>query len=652
MKRFTSAAIVLLLAGTAAAQDSVSTTPGASDAINPWSGTVRHRYVVDLVPVTSSWGNAFQVGPIAKAHNTGDIMFPSHLLGAVALSADEATALNFGSTDYSVWSAPGAGVNSNANSAPGTVSVSSFDRRFGLGFSDFTTSLSFGAGALVGRNDAEPARLYVNRAVAGASRFSPAFDNAGTVSLGAVDASGNLVLRADDFNGAGANKIIGENIISVSLPTISTLNAILSGGGMNIASDAPASAFKINAATTTTNTASAIPASIAGASFPLVLDFANNFRPNGGAGVMSHLDAGIAAHRGNPSFSAVTALGGSGVMASLARTSNTPGAKTASINLSVLNAAGGVLDALSATLPVALTDGVATVNSSGDAEFLQYLSQVSFRGGNGQVGVGLDPAGNSVVAAATGNDSSTGDFVAVARFPIGGGAAAWNLVAYPGKPVLDGPGGATVGAIVSASPVSISSPAVDLEGNVYFVAAYQPNAGAVGRALIKAVNSGAGAYQLEVILKSGDSVLGANSATTYTVDTLTLEDSDSIASGSFFSANLLQPQLAAPTGASDPFAFGGAIVNATISYDNAGTPETYNAVLFVSPRAGGPEPCCIGNANGDNIVDFDDIVSVLGNWLEGTSQSTPNNDGDADCNGEVDFDDIVAILGQWLNACP
>jgi len=75
-----------------------------------------------------------------------------------------------------------------------------------------------------------------------------------------------------------------------------------------------------------------------------------------------------------------------------------------------------------------------------------------------------------------------------------------------------------------------------------------------------------------------------------------------------------------------------------------------NTCFLVS--AGAPFVCCLGNANGDNVVDFDDLVAVLGNWLESSTVSTPNNDGDADCNGDVDFDDIVAVLGEWLNACP
>jgi len=60
-------------------------------------------------------------------------------------------------------------------------------------------------------------------------------------------------------------------------------------------------------------------------------------------------------------------------------------------------------------------------------------------------------------------------------------------------------------------------------------------------------------------------------------------------------------------------------------------------------------PECEGNANGDGVVDFDDIVAVLGQW--GTMPA-PWGEGDANGDGVVDFDDIVAILGAWGVECP
>jgi len=72
-------------------------------------------------------------------------------------------------------------------------------------------------------------------------------------------------------------------------------------------------------------------------------------------------------------------------------------------------------------------------------------------------------------------------------------------------------------------------------------------------------------------------------------------------------------------------------------------------ILLNNGCLGVSEPCP-GNANGDSIVDFDDIVAVLGNWLADYSPGTGT--GDADGSGTVDFDDIVAILGNWLSPCP
>ncbi|HBS28028.1 MAG TPA: hypothetical protein DEB06_00935 [Phycisphaerales bacterium] len=659
MKRFTAATTAALVTAAAAlAQDSVVPipAPGATDAIIPWGGTVRHRYVVDLVPLTSSWGNAYQIGPVAKAHSDDDILFPSLILGSAAVSPDALGATAFASTAYSVWNAPGEGVNTAVNAPTATVGVTAFDWQFGLGFSDFSISTSFAAGAIIGRKSAEPARLFVDRVVAGAGRADNASVNTSTVSLGGVDASGNLAVRVDDFNSSGSTKVNGENIVSVSLPTRSTsLNRFFLLAGVNRGSDNPASVFEVNASTVTTNTPASLPASVAGSAFPLVLDFSNDYRPNGGAGINTHLAAGVDAHRGNPSFSLVNALGGVGTMASLARASSLPTAKTDTLNLTAINAVGTPVATRAATLPVAITDGAGfTANTSGDAEFLQYLSQVCFRGGNGQVGVGLDPATGDTLAAATATDPAMGEFVAVARFPGGGGGSSWTVAAFEGKPVLDGPAGATLGTIVDAAPLSISAPAIDRLGNVYFVAAYQPTGGLVGRALIKAVNTGAG-YRLEALVKSGDSFLGANSTRSYTIDTLTLEDSDSIASGAFHSAHLLQPQEpgAVVTGASDPFSFGGAIVNATITYDNAGTPESYNAVLFIGPRAPGIV-FCPGNADGNNIVDFDDITAILSNWLNNYAPppDPATGPGDADASGVVDFDDITSVLSNWLDVCP
>jgi len=71
--------------------------------------------------------------------------------------------------------------------------------------------------------------------------------------------------------------------------------------------------------------------------------------------------------------------------------------------------------------------------------------------------------------------------------------------------------------------------------------------------------------------------------------------------------------------------------------------------VSVAVTVGGPLPCP-GDANGDRVVDFDDIISALGNWLANYAPGT--GPGDANSDGVVDFDDIIAVLGAWLAPCP
>lgn len=59
-----------------------------------------------------------------------------------------------------------------------------------------------------------------------------------------------------------------------------------------------------------------------------------------------------------------------------------------------------------------------------------------------------------------------------------------------------------------------------------------------------------------------------------------------------------------------------------------------------------PPPHCDGDADGNLLVDFDDITSVLANW------GGPGPEGDADASGLVDFDDITAALANWASNCP
>jgi len=370
------------------------------------------------------------------------------------------------------------------------------------------------------------------------------------------------------------------------------------------------------------------------------LDFANKFGVNAAAGVSTHLDGGIDSHRGNPSFYAVANLGGVGVVSTLARSTAGAG-KVDSINLTAVNAAGGIVATESATLPTPMP-GFPTLNASGNAEFLQYLSQIGFRGPNGLAGVGVNVLNGNLMTAATATDPTAGDFIAVARFS--GGVPAWTVAAYEGQAVKNGPSGTVVGAIGNGTPISISAPAIDLLGNVYFVGVYDPTVGSPVNALFKAVNTVSG-YNLELIVKEGDSFLGANSASSYTIEKLALGDSDSLASAGFHGAQVVQTQIPGHTTAdpASPFASGGLVVNATITYNNLGNAESYEAALFVGPFAT-PAPSCVGDVNGDghtNVADFNILAGSFG------SSVTPFTAGDLTGDGFVNVADFNLLAGDF-----
>lgn len=58
---------------------------------------------------------------------------------------------------------------------------------------------------------------------------------------------------------------------------------------------------------------------------------------------------------------------------------------------------------------------------------------------------------------------------------------------------------------------------------------------------------------------------------------------------------------------------------------------------------------CEGDANFDRVVDFADVVMVLGEWGR---QGATRREGDANNDQLVDFADVVSVLGAWGDECP
>lgn len=62
-----------------------------------------------------------------------------------------------------------------------------------------------------------------------------------------------------------------------------------------------------------------------------------------------------------------------------------------------------------------------------------------------------------------------------------------------------------------------------------------------------------------------------------------------------------------------------------------------------------PVPACLGDANDDGMVDFNDINSILLNW--GSVYAPATGPGDSNGDGTVNFNDITSTIGHWQNSC-
>ncbi|MCC6322243.1 MAG: hypothetical protein IT438_12505 [Phycisphaerales bacterium] len=654
--RAAAVATVLAIAGTSFGQDSVPSAAGGNDALSAYDLPVQQRrYVVDLQTITTSWGNELLVGPIIKASRDIDPSFKTQILGASAVSPSLSLNTAFASRGFSRWTAAGQGVNPSFNTAPAmSESVTGFATQFGVVASDFSLNPTNILGAIIGRSSSSLSRLYVERTVAAVSRVSTVGVDTSTLSLGAVDALGNAFIRADNFNTlpTTTNRVLGDNVARIALASRNTAarNQFTSVSGNNTATDAPATAFIVSNEATPTNVPSGVLQPGVGA-FGLVFDFTNRLRVGSTTANLSnlgaaHLAPGITGHRGNPSFSPLLPLGGNaGTVATLGFAS--AGGKVNALDAVGLNfgnaGAPPVIGAsprgMTLPSPISSPDGF-SANASGDATFRQYLSQVPFRGGNGLVGVGQNTGGNLVLAA-TANDPTQGDFIAVAT-SISAGVTNWTVAAHQNQPVLDGPNGAAIGALDTPS-TTISAPAVDRLGNVYFVATWKPNLAPVATGLFKAVTTPSG-FKLELLLTTGQAISGVNSLRTYTITSLALSDSDSMASGAFHHQQLIQEQ--APTALTgDPMnirAFGGAIVNTVITYNNGGINENYEAVLFLGPTEG---ELCPADFNASGAVSVQDIFDFLSAYFLNSPSADFNH------SGGVSVQDIFDFLSAYFTPC-
>lgn len=627
------------------AQDSTAQAPGQSDALSAYAlPAQRTAYVVDLTPITSSWGSPYFVGTLLKAPADTDPLFPTQIAGATAVSVKQLTGLAFPPRSFARWQAPGQGINTpGPNSiAAQSVTISGYSRQFGVAMTGVSAGATNAVSATVGQDAANPGRLYVTRYLALASRPSAAAPDTATLSLGGVDASGTIALRADGFNTSVSSAVPNDNLVEIAAAARNvSLVATASGNAPSIALNDPAATAILTNSGVTLNAPAILPAM----SGPLTVGFnvGSQWTLDGAPGGQ-HLGPDLQGHRGNPTIAAIASpSGGEYVLASLARATGVH--RTDALNASALTASGSVVPGSQRSLriPSPLSGpGGYTTNTQGRAEFRQYLNQSVFRGPSGHVAAGFDPPTGSIALAAVATDpDGGGEAILVARLTPP--SPEWRVVARVGSDVTSGPTGPAIGTLSSVQPVTFSAPAMDLLGNIYFVAAFTPAGDSPTRALIKAVRTPDG-YTLERLLQQGQTFTGANSTCPIAITRLTLGDSDSIASGTFHAGAILQPQLPGltTTNSASPFAFGGCVVNARVTYDNAGTPETYDAALFIGPRA--PAPSCAGDITGDNATNTADLTALLSRFGQTAS---PGDSADLNDDGSINTADLTLLLGNF-----
>lgn len=709
----------MVLASGACAQDSVSTGFGLpGDALDAYSTSQqRVSYIVDLASKTSSWGTAYALGPVVKASKSNVGGYFDLLAGSNALSARFAPSRAlFNSGAYSVWTVPGFGVNTTANAAAGTISgAGKFGAQFGLGMLEFGsgTDGAFGTGddennivgAVINFQTRNPNRLWVTRVMAIHNKTSASASGTASLGMGAVDELGNLHVYADNFGMTTPLRLAQRELERVRLAQRSSgsLNVLSQAG----ASDAP-STTRVRINQTSMTVPNIMPELLAGgAGRPVMIatDFASQFIRESAPGTTTTGASPGGSPRGSVAFvpkvyGAVSSGGAGGAVGTAATLVRTDGnTKTRGVQVFGLDSSGGVTSSMQLVLPVLpaqitdLADGFspgATYSPITNHEFTNYASQASFRGAASQVAMTVLTSGELMVAAlvaATGGGSAVpqgqDNYIAVARVPAGGGTPTWTIAAHTGAPsgaaggtskaILGRVGNGpllTIGRIAKYTEVfgsastgpSISSPAIDRAGNVYFMSTVsldnQTGGQTLTTGLIRAnYNSTTHAYELELLAQLGDVVSGLNSGRNYQIQFMGVADADSVDSGSIFSGSVVQdgvPGASANPGYGSAGSLGALAFKAKIVYDvnvdatyadpsgagggSTSPDQAYNVVMVLMPQI------VPGDFNRDGAKTVQDIFDFLAVWFAAGSGADYNGDG------AVTVQDIFDFLNDWFQA--
>jgi hypothetical protein len=725
-----------LATGATMAQDSVSTAPGLpGDAVSAYqagaSSEQINNYTVDLAPKSGSWGTRFVMGPVVKASRSNNGQYFDLLIGAQTAS-NRFSAGPLLRSSYSLWTTPGQGVNGTSNAAPATtLSTGTLaGQQFAMSFMEFASGVDgvFGSGddennvvtALVNFQRRVPTRLYVSRVVAMANKSSAAASGTASFGLGGVDAAGNVHIYGDGQAMVHAQRLSQAYYLRVNSATrLATFaNPIVDG----LANDGASTRF-VRGAQTSMTTPTIIPSSLGAGSRPVMigLDFNSDYIFESAANTTqttkAYLPGASGSPRGNLTFIAQTfapvATGGSdaGTAACLVRTDGNT--RTRGIEIFGVNTDGSVDSTLQIQLPTSGTqiidptdnwDPQTNFGALTNHEFTSYASQVSFRGGNGQVATVVLPGGELLAAAVVQPGSGSAvpqpqdDYLAVATISAGG-AATWRIAAHTGDVagaaggvskvilgdngadglpgtgdagegdgVVDTAPGAWIGRLAKLSEVfptqtsgpSISAPALDRRGNVYFMAAVamRNNDGSLEytSALLRGVrDTSTGGYQLELLARLGDVLRGLNSGRNYQIQFLGFADGDSAASGGLWAGNIVQDSVGGGNAAGAPYgsalSLGALVFRTKIVYDynddgvfadpsagaSSSPDQAYNAVMVLMPAVKG------GDFNLDGVTSVQDIFDFLAAYFGGAGAG-----GDWNGDGTVSVQDIFDFLADYF----
>ncbi len=660
------------LATPALAQDSVSST-GAGDALDAYDTTTQVvKFSTKLTPFSSSLGNSYGIVPLIKASDSLPVdSFFSHLISGQAMSRSIVdNSLTTGS--YATWTMPGQGVNPQNNTAPGSVSApASGLKSVGVAFAEFGNSANNIITGLVSFDPSVRDTLYVDRIVAATNQPSgtPNTNNA-AFGMGVIDANMNVQFRADDFNASGANSVSDDNVFRVNaeLRSNGNLNVIGGAGGTHAGTT---DALLVGNATIHSPGAQ-IEEALGGP-----VGFGPNFNGqlaynNYASVTTNHLSSTFAGlpnamdQRGTPGYSPINPLGGVATAITLARDTATTKLSVFGLNADASPASVAVFEA-----PTMMSDPIDGY-AAPYAEFRHYRSQMAFNGPSGSAAVSQDAVTGEVLAAAVydidcancglggyGAGSATAPVqgISVARFdPANPAGVTWNLAAWvdgdtgTGKPVFDSMnnqiGELTAIAVFGIAGPSISGVSMDAAGNIYFIAPfydYGPDMMIGGvdddfdSALFRGIyDSATGGYRLEKLLQTGDVFTSANNGLNYVITFLSIADSNSTSSGTFFGHNTSfdgYPGAADPTNPANHNNLGGLVVSADMTYDSnsdgqfdeATGDEGYNYLFYIAPLGG----TGITDCNNNGVDDATDIAN-------GTSDDL-NGDGIPDeCPGQMD----------------